>query len=116
MRSDAAAHASRKPTLPWPQRPKRYGTFSRIRYSTMISAPFIGRAFVASGAALIAVRVVMRIPFSVRELGVGPAGKGEETAVVVMARDQLRADRQAVGSGKYRNGNRWHVHRGPDHV
>jgi hypothetical protein len=31
--------ASRKPTLPCPHTPKRYGTFSLIRYSTMISAP-----------------------------------------------------------------------------
>src|SRR5215217_2233955 len=43
MRSDAAAAASRKPTLPWPHTPKRYGTFSLIRYSTMISAPLYVR-------------------------------------------------------------------------
>ena len=40
--------ASRKPTLPWPHTPKRYGTFSLIRYSTMISAPLYVLRFGAS--------------------------------------------------------------------
>ena len=34
--------ASSRPRFPCPHRPTAYGTRSRMRYSVMISAPFIG--------------------------------------------------------------------------
>src|SRR4051812_672094 len=39
--SRTACSGSRMPTLPWPQMPKRYGTFCLIRYSAISSPPFI---------------------------------------------------------------------------
>src|SRR5262249_50744207 len=43
-----------------------------------------------------------------------PARCDEESAVLVAFADELRADGQTVGAGEHRDGDRRHVHGGPD--
>src|SRR5262245_33858998 len=47
--SRTACSGSRMPTLPWPQMPKRYGTFCLIRYSAISSPPFIFAMVLSQG-------------------------------------------------------------------